>query len=221
MGLFDKVMDLMFEDDGSGTPSKGQPVSSQPSPQEQQTPLSPQSPPKAQTTDEKVYKQFVQSLQDVMKANNLPGFDLYEFHRIFTLSVRSGRTVKKAMKQALSSSDTMRVDKESLIKNYDHYSKILDEQKQKFEEDMQHFYNDKIKNPKADHESIDRELNEKMTQKTKLEAEIEELMNKKKALGLDTKSAEQQVDEVKDAFNKAYIEITSELSGIVDVLKSL
>ncbi len=221
MGLFDKVMDLMFEDDESAGPSKGQSASSRSPSQAQKTPSPTQSPPKAKKTDEKVYKQFVQSLQDVMTANNLPGFDLYEFHRIFTLAVRSGRTVKKAMKQALSSSDTMRVDKESLIKNYDHYSKILDEQKQKFEEDMQHFYDEKIKTPKADHESIDRELDEKIAQQTKLEAEIEELMNKKKALGLDTKSAEEQVDEVKDAFNKAYIEVTSELSGIVDVLKGL
>ncbi|MDH4129946.1 MAG: hypothetical protein OEV44_14405, partial [Spirochaetota bacterium] len=89
------------------------------------------------------------------------------------------------------------------------------------EKDLEVFYNDNIKNPKSSQELIDRELNEKLEQLKKLETEIQALKEKRKTVTLDTKSAENQMAEVKTAFYKAYDEINSELSGIVDILKNL
>ena len=218
MGLFGKVMNLLYEEDGTAS----QPSQSSSNTVTQKTVTkNVQSKPIQKNIDSKVYKQFSESINAAMSAENLPGFDLYEFHQIFKQAVSSGDDVKSAFKKALSSSETMRVNTDSLVSNYDHYKKIIDNQKDGFDKDLEKFYNENIKNPKTSQESIENELNEKLEQLNKLEAEVQTLKEKRKSINLDTTSAENQMSEVKTAFNKAYDEINSELSGIIDILKSL
>ncbi|MDH4128553.1 MAG: hypothetical protein OEV44_07370, partial [Spirochaetota bacterium] len=172
MGLFDKMMNLIYEDDNVTT----QPVKTQPSAVKQQV-ASPniKTQPNQNKINDEVYKQFNTSIQKAMDAENLPGFDLYEFHQIFKQAVSSGEDIKSAFKKALSSSETMRINIDSLVGNYDHYKRIIDNQKFSFENDLEVFYNDNIKNPKSSQELIDRELNEKLEQLKKLETEIQAL----------------------------------------------
>ena len=217
MGLFDKVVNLIFEDEELGKQQSGSTQqSAKPTPRDRV-----QSQSLQKKVDDEVYKEFSQSLQAAMEAENLPGFDLYEFHQLYKQAVSNGKSVKDAFYVALKATETMRVSKESLIEHYAHYKAILDKQKDVFEKDLNSYYDDNIKDPKTDKDSLDKELNEKIAQLQKLQDEVEALRAQRKSIGLDTDSAESQVSEVKSSFNKAYNEVNNELSTIVDILKSM
>ncbi|MDH5681228.1 MAG: hypothetical protein OEZ36_06560 [Spirochaetota bacterium] len=216
MGLFDKVMNALYEDEGSPPPKK----QSAPASSSQASAKAPvkKHPVVAENT---VYQKFTSQLKSAMEKENLPGFDLYEFHQIYKSAVAGGKATKMAFIEALKSSKTMRVSNQSLISNHDHYRRILNDQKDRFDSDMKNYYDSNIKNPKADKDSIESSLAQKLSQYEKLGEEIETLKAQKKAIGLDTGAAETQIEDVKTAFTRAYNEITHELSTIVDILQSL
>ncbi|MDH5680762.1 MAG: hypothetical protein OEZ36_04180 [Spirochaetota bacterium] len=216
MGLFDKVINALYEDEESPPPKKqSTPVSSS------QKPANPPVKKHPVVAENEVYQKFSSQLKTAMEKENLPGFDLYEFHQIYKSAVAGGKTTKMAFIEALKSSKTMRVSNETLINNYEHYRRILDHEKTGFDRDMKDYYDSNIKNPKTDRDSIESSLAQKLSQYEKLGEEIESLKAQKRAIGLDTDSAETQVEDVKTAFTRAYNEITHELSTIVDILQSL
>ncbi|MCP4348262.1 MAG: hypothetical protein GY795_22470 [Desulfobacterales bacterium] len=247
MGLFNIVMNLIYEEDTTPEPprtvtSQAATASSPPPPQTQtqtqttpqpvQSPqaTAPQAPsqpapektqPKKIKIDNEVYKEFTRSLQDAVSAHNLPGFDLYEFHQIFKQGIAGGKTAQESFNLALSASETMRVSKTSLAENYDHYIEVLDEQKNIFQGDLKTFYDENIKIPKAEQEKIDQEIDEKTVLMRQLESEIEILLEKRKNIAVNTEPAENQMKAVKAAFDKAYDEISSQLKNITDILKNI
>lgn len=109
---------------------------------------------------EKAYKQFAQLLQNAMAAHNLPGFDLYEFHQIFIRAASRGESVEDSFYRALSASETMKISVRSLIENYDHYIKVLDQEKDKFNNDIKAFQTTFLqdKNEDIDEETLAQQI---------------------------------------------------------------
>ncbi len=91
-----------------------------------------------------VYRQFAASLRQAMDANKLPGFDLFEFHRIFQRTLRRVRPKKEAFKQSVFASEVMNIRKNVLIENYQDYVNVLREEKKRFEADLVKIADDNI-----------------------------------------------------------------------------
>lgn len=230
MGLFDTIMNLVYEEESQSlkkTPSTAKTVTTPPAqpkikpPQKQlskvkTTPLPTE--PKVQI-DQDVDKEFARSLKTAIDAHNLPGFDLYEFYIIVKQAVANGKSEPDALNEALAASKTMRVSKTSLLDNYNHYKDILLEQKENFEKELNIFYDDNIKLPKEEEERINREIQDKLAQIKQLETEIENLKEQRKAIDINSEAAENQMAQVRTAFDKAYNEAASQLKGIVEALK--
>ncbi|MDM8541736.1 hypothetical protein QUF90_11670 [Desulfococcaceae bacterium HSG9] len=86
--------------------------------------------------DDAVYKHFARTLEQTMATHNLPGFDLYEFRQIFKNACAQGRSERQAVQLALSASETLGVNKSTLIENYDYYLKTFQEARQRFLKDI-------------------------------------------------------------------------------------
>ena len=243
MGLFNNLMDVFFEEvpgpppggagkqtgapAGSGRPQrpsqmlKGggqstaqggqQPAAAAPSTVRTAAPSG--------SVDDKVYREFSESLKRELEAQNLPGFDFYEFQQLYTRFRSEGQSEDTALGTALASAETMRVDRNTLIAKYTHYVKVLEAQKSQFELELNTFFEENIKGPRDEQSNIDREVQDKTARIQKLQEEIETLKEKKGQMGINAEKAEAQTHEVRNAFQKAYSEVAAELELIVNKLK--
>ncbi|MEM7180677.1 MAG: hypothetical protein AAF518_07180 [Spirochaetota bacterium] len=207
MAFFDKVIGLFFEE----VPEKTPPVKS--------------SNNKAvgvgSSNDEAVYEKFCASLQGAIEAANLPGFDFFEFYQLYKKFLQEGRSERQAVKEALHSSQTMRIDKQTLLTNYKHYEKTLQAEKKIFDNDLDNFYQENIKDPKGVSQQIDRDIQEKLLLIQQCQNDIQKLEQKKQNLGIDVNSAESQLRNVRIAFAKAYGTISNELYDLYEKLKKI
>lgn len=240
MGIFNKIVDIFYEEAPAARPgqvasrrapaaqSAQQVAASQPAPQQ---PAAGQPThqgaahhykPRAHTpTDNEVYQKFSESLERAMEAANLPGFDLYEFHSLYKKFLNSGKPEDEAFNTALTSAETMRVDKNTLISNVQHYAGVLGEQKKSFEKDLANFIEQNIAGPKKESVKIDGEIEEKTRLIEQYQQDIEKLKQEKIDLGVDVERAEEQIENVNIAFQKAFDEATGDLSEIHEKLKSV
>lgn len=228
MGMFNKIMDVFFEEEASGkTSQKGQ--SQQQAPVQSGTSkLSSSSTPGAIATpappsgaNSNIYNNFVEILQRSIESSNLPGFDFFEFHQLYKKFLSEGKPDSEALKTALTSAETMRVDKNTLIANYQHYMKSLNDQNNIFKNDLDNFLKNNINEPKKESVSIDTEISQKLALIKQCEQDIETLKQKKKDIGINVDKAEIQVQGVRAAFEKAYTKISSELNSLHDKLKQM
>lgn len=229
MGLFNKIIDVFFEEDPSGkTSQKGQIQQPAPAQQASSGTVSSSSasgtvtsPTPSSDTNSNVYQNFIQILQRSVESNNLPGFDFFEFNQLYKRFLSEGKSDSEAIKTALTSAETMRVDKNTLIANYQHYTKCLVDQKNIFQNDLDNFLKNNINEPKKESVSIDTEISEKLALIKQCEQDIETLKQKKNDIGINVDKAGKQVEGVKAAFEKAYTQISSELNSLHDKLKQL
>lgn len=170
--------------------------------------------------DEKVYKEFTESLRRALENNNLPGFDFFEFRQLFIKFKTAGKSDNEAMETALASAETMRVDKNMIIAHYQHYEKVLHEQRTVFDQEFKAFYQDNIRKPVEEQQRIGGELLEKENAIRQFTADIEALKARKQKLGGDIVRAEQQTKQVEASFHKAFQDVTADLQAIVTRLKS-
>lgn len=156
-----------------------------------------------------------------MEESNLPGFDFFEFLQLYNKFIYDGKIEEEALKTALTSAETMRVDKNSLIANFQHYKKALENQKKIFDKDLNNFLKQNINGPKDKSTKIDEEISEKQKLIKQYEQDIENLKKQKVDLGVNVDNAEEQVDNLKASFVKAYDKISKELNQLHDKLKSM
>lgn len=196
----------------AGNPASGVTATSG-TPSSAATPASPEH-------NEKVYKEFIESLNRALEAENLPGFDFFEFQELYRRFLGEGRGEGEALQTALLSAETMRVTKNTLIANYRHYEKIMLTQKAQFEKELERFYEENIKDPHRRQSEIDQKIAENEKKIQELQAEIETLKQKKIDMGINAERAQEQTVEVRAAFEKAHVEISTSLKALVDKLKS-
>ena len=236
MGMFDKIVNVFVEEvpeqgrpsaPGMPPPSRGAAVQS-PSqmlrggaPPQQAPARAASAPARTAAIDEKVYKEFSDSLNRALEAGNLPGFDFFEFHQLFKRFKASGKNEQDALQTALTSAETMRVDRNTLIANYQHYVNVLNEQKRAFEGELKTFFDENIKGPKEEQTQIDNAVKDKEVQIKQLQNDIAALQEKKKNMGVNAEKAEKQTLEVQAAFARAFQEVSNDLKSIVDKLKSI
>lgn len=166
--------------------------------------------------DEKVYREFCDSLARAIESANLPGFDFFEFHQLYNRFRSEGRSEEDAVQTALTSAETMRVSKNALISNYKHYEKVLGQQQGLFEKELEAFYNENIKGAHQKQQQIDNDIAAKEEAIKKLIQEIESLKEQKENMGLNAEKAAQQTEEVKAAFSKAFDEVSSDFRTLVE-----
>ncbi len=256
MAIFDRFMNLIFEEGGSTvppTPPSAGAVSEDPAedpggaatsdpadPAAGNSPSTPSSSvirragssasgtqssenasgaPSSPEHSEKVYREFIESLNRALEAENLPGFDFFEFQELYRRFIGEGKNEGEALQTALLSAETMRVTKNTLIANYRHYEKVMAVQKAQFEKELDKFYEENIKDPHKRQSEIDAKIAENEKKIQELQAEIEQLKQKKIDMGINAGRAQEQTVEVRAAFEKAHSEVAASLKTLVDKLK--
>lgn len=178
--------------------------------------VAPSAPASGAGIDEKVYREFCDSLGRAIEGANLPGFDFFEFHQLYKRFRDEGKSDGEAVQTALTSAETMRVNKNTLLANYKHYEKVLAKQKKLFEDELKTFYDENIKGAHEKQRQIDKDVAAKEQEIIKLQKEIESLKEQKENMGLNAEKAANQTEEVKAAFGKAFDEVSSELRVLVE-----
>ena len=233
MGVFNKLMDVFFEEQqgGAGPQNPGTGKLMSPSQMLRGGGTPPPSTPPASSgpvptmtaisgsIDDKVYREFSESLMRELEAANLPGFDFYEFQMLYNRFKSEGQSEDAALKTAMASAETMRVDRNTLIAKHSHYVKVLNDQKSQFEQELKQFFEENIKGPRDRQNGIDTEVTNKSNQIQQLQQEIESLKEKKSQMGMNAVKAESQTKEVQAAFVKAFQEVSSDLTKLVEKLK--
>lgn len=247
MGIFNKIMDVLYEEDGSksggptGTPAapaspgrpqrpsdllkqaRGEqsapppaaPTPAKPAPAgTTPTPASPATPGQP-TVNEDVYREFCDSIGRALEAANLPGFDFFEFHQLYKRFIKEGKSEDEAIQTALTSAETMRVSRNVLLANYKHYEKVLSQQEDLFQKELDAFYAENIKGAHEKQSRIDESIAAKEQEIEKLKGEIEALKEQKVSMGLNADKAVTQTEEVKASFARAFAEISDELRALV------
>lgn len=233
MGLFDTISNVFFEEEqppvvsankGARNPSPGPTVGQGNIPVS--SPGAPSSKPVTHYSsnpgiDQKIAQKFNSSLLEALEKENLPGFDFYEFHQLYNRFLKDGKSELEAINTAISSAETMRVDKNTLISNFHHYKKILDEQKIIFEKDLKEFFDSNIKSPKQSFVDIDKSIKEKENQIKQFTRDIENLKKDQVNLGIDVEKAEQQIEKVGAAFEHAYQIVHNDILTLNEKLKRI
>ncbi|MES0489665.1 MAG: hypothetical protein ABUK01_06725 [Leptospirales bacterium] len=248
MGIFNKIVNVFYEEDharpkpsrqsAASTTASAPPANTgnigstaNTNPKNQNTTLA--TPAASNTTsshytprthvpnDDEVYQKFCESLQRAIEAANLPGFDLYEFHSLYKKFLSNGKSEAEALSTALTSAETMRVDKNILISNFQHYNSVLNSQKQSFDQDLEDFQKQNISEPKRVGGDIDRQMEEKNRLILQNQQDIENLEQQKVDLGVNVEKAEKQIQNVNAAFQKAFNEATSDFNELFEKLKTL
>lgn len=229
MSLFNKILDVFFEESPSGPGQLQQPGGSAAggagAAQTNRGSIAPASPPPAYTgrpaVDSAIYNNFVEVLARAIEAENLPGFDFFEFHRIYKKFIEEGKSEQESLKTALTSAETMRVERNTLLANYQHYRKILESQQKVFEQDLKNYLDKNIDGPKKRVLEIDEDIKKKTGLIRQYEADIESLKNQKSGIGVDVEKSTLQLENVRTAFAKAYESIMNDFNTVFDKLKSM
>ena len=222
MGLFETISNVFFEEETPIQPTRTTPkVNTAQTSRSSAMPGATQSPQASAALDENIYKKFCSSLEEALDQANLPGFDFFEFHQLYKRFLDDGKSEQDALKNALTSSETMRVDKNKLISNFHHYKKVLDEQKDLFQNDLKDFSANNIDKPKKEYTRIQNGILEKENLIIQYTQDILDLKNELAGLDVDVVKAQEQIEKVQLAFQKAYDTVIEDFNALNVKLKSV
>ncbi len=150
--------------------------------------------------------------------NNLQGFDYFEYKQSLK-TLRSMLDEQTAFKSAFATAATMGITKEKLLETANFYVKVLEKEKEKFDEAARSQGGAAVEQKKKEIELTTKSISDKSEQIRKLTDEISAAQTKINELNAFVLQAETKIAETSKNFIASYSSISTEISTDIEKIK--
>ncbi|MFN8283736.1 MAG: hypothetical protein U0U67_11005 [Chitinophagales bacterium] len=164
--------------------------------------------------DQTILDTLFKSLSD----NNLQGFDYFEYKQSLK-TLRGMLDEQTAFKSAFATAATMGITKEKLLETANFYVKVLEKEKEKFDEAARSQGGATIEQKKKEIELTTKSIADKSEQIRKLTDEISAAQTKINELNAFVLQAEAKIADTSKNFIASYNSISSEISTDIEKIK--
>ena len=163
--------------------------------------------------------QFLKVLAGAMEASNQAGYDYLEFKQaVRSLSELESEEEKRFI-TAYTLARTMGAEKEALKKSAAHYLKVLDLEKNKFNQSLQNQIDSRLITRKQSIESLEQKKLQKIAQLEKLKEELTGIDQKLVSMKEEIEASSKKVETVRVSFHKAYELIVQQIGEDVEKIE--
>ena len=166
-----------------------------------------------------VDSKILETLFNALEANNLDGFDYFEFKKSLLSLAKMVKDEATSYKSAFATASTIGVTLDRLIQTADHYKGILDSERAKFNDTVKSQKEQMIGKRKAEYESLKVSIKEKTQQIEDLKKDISMSQNKLDEVeGLIT-SARNKIAETQANFETSFENIKGQIENDIEKMK--
>ncbi len=154
--------------------------------------------------DGEVDEKMINILMTAIEKNNLEGFDYLEYKQALQSLSQMGMDEGTKYKSAFAMATTMGATKQSLLKATDHYLKVLDVEKEKFNEALKNQRSSQIQERQQQKDRLHTSIENKKKEIERLQKEIDAEQNKLAEIESQISQSEERVASTKNRFYTAF-----------------
>ena len=154
--------------------------------------------------DGEVDEKMINILMTAIEKNNLEGFDYLEYKQALQSLSQMGMDEGTKYKSAFAMATTMGATKQSLLKATDHYLKVLDVEKEKFNEALKNQRSTQIQERQQQKDRLHTSIENKKKEIARLQQEIDAEQNKLTDIESQISLSEERVASTKNSFYTAF-----------------
>ncbi len=151
-----------------------------------------------------VDEKMVNILMTAIEKNNLEGFDYLEYKQALQSLTQMGMDESTKYKSAFAMATTMGATKQSLLKATDHYLKVLDVEKEKFNEALKNQRSRQIQDRQQQKDRLLASIDNKKKEMERLQKEIDAEIKKLEDIETQISHSEERVASTKSRFYTAF-----------------
>jgi len=165
--------------------------------------------------DQKAYDKLMQAIE----ANNIEGFDYLEFKSSLNALKNSPLDEKTKYTSAFAMAATLGLTSEKLLSSAEYYQSILDNEKEKFKQQLRTQIEQRIVSKEKERESLNTTIQQKSELIKKLTEEIKADQGKLATVEGEIDEVKCKVSEAKDRFLNTYNYLISQFKKDTDKIK--
>ncbi len=219
MSMFDKIKGLFIEEDPSAKAKPNKPSGDNKKAASKSTPIKPVDLDKIDTTGAKSDSKFVDVLMKAIEANNMDGFDYLEYKQSLQSLANMSMDEKTRYQSAFAMAKTMGANPNKLVSSAQHYMKVLQTERKKFNEALQNQRAKQVTGKEKEMSDLEKAIVTKQKQIEKLTKEIE--ADKKKLEGIkgNINQSAAKVESTNEQFLIAYKLVVTQIESDVQKMK--
>ena len=159
-------------------------------------------------------------LLNAINTNSLQGFDYIKYKQSIQAMLSMNIDEDTALKSTLATASTMGITKEKLLKTVAHYRRVLDDEKNLFDNALKNQMNQRVASRLEESEYLEKKIVEYQEKIKELESELVKMKDKIASAGDHIKVEKTKIIETKDRFEQSYKAIVKTLDKDIKLIKN-
>ncbi len=162
----------------------------------------------------------IDSLTRALEKNNLPGFDYIEFKQSLGRLQEMDIDEPTAFKSAFATASTVGLTKEKLLKTAEHYRKVLQTEKEQFDQALQKQMEQRVESKLAEVEKMKKQIHDYKAKIKQLEGKIAKAQSTIDHADEHIQAAKDKIESTKEGFESTLQSILNEMDRDIENIKT-
>jgi chromosome segregation ATPase len=158
----------------------------------------------------------IKALAKALEKNNLPGFDYIEFKQALGRLQDMDMDEPTAFRSAFATASTVGLTKEKLLKTAEHYRKVLNKEKQQFDDSLNRQMEQRVSSKQQEVEKLKKQIEEHKAKIRQLQEKVERAQATIDHADEHIQDAKSKLMDTKEKFDHALQSIVNEIEKDIE-----
>ena len=155
-------------------------------------------------TPQELNTKMIDAIIKAIKNNGQEGMDYLKFKQAVLNLQGMDMNEEQSIKSAFMSLKTMGLSKKNITNSITHYTKVIENERDKFIEALKNQIDEQIEKPKKEAANFDHKIEDIQKKIAKLQQEIERIEKRKETIDEDLQKARNKINHTRDEFKGVY-----------------